>query len=115
VHSVAATIVGTALLVATLLIAALRVLPATTIVGAALLVATLLITGIAARQRVRRATLKRIRLPLRKGHSAVKNRDRSDQTLRPKCNFIHKSHLVPRTAPANSDRQSQRFDLVTTG
>jgi hypothetical protein len=63
------------------------------VVGATLLVAVLLVAGVAA--------LEGIRLPLRKGHSAIEDRDRGDQTLRPKCNFIHKSHLVPVTAPAN--------------
>jgi hypothetical protein len=36
-----------------------------------------------------RTFLQRVRLSLREGDATIENRDRSDQTLRSKCNFIH--------------------------
>jgi hypothetical protein len=44
---------------------------------------------------VRLTAGERIRLALRERGTNVQYRCRSDQTLRPKCNFIHKLHLVP--------------------
>jgi hypothetical protein len=53
--------------------------------------------------RVPLTALQCVRLSLRVGDTAIENRERSNQTLRPKCNFIHKSHRVPHRASANSD------------
>lgn len=60
-------------------------------------VAALTGVGLFAAQRtiVRLTAGERIRLALRERCTNVQNRHRSDQTLRSKCNFIHKLHLVP--------------------
>jgi hypothetical protein len=43
----------------------------------------------------KRPTRQRVRLDLRESSAAVDDGKRGNQTLRSKCNFIHKSHLVP--------------------